>query len=572
MTFEEKLDKLEKEYRELQSSFLRDEPITIEKKDIDGETIINTYEPTSLDYLSKYYSEKDSLEKQIKILRLDNDHDNNRPITYHFIDSDGVQREVEVASDNHDDYEEAYKKQLEFIEKGRLTRNDYIADSIMREIYDGKDEELARLMEEIHLKTDSQVNEPEAEEQTPQADATSSETDSQANEPEAEEQTPQTEDYDEDINEPMEEMSTVIINDDDYVILKDKEGNYQLTLGANLDIDNYDAIIDEIKANNPELANAEFTVKVADNGFVNATGKEFIAMANSQITKDAIDVPDNSNATTPSQQSDAQAPQQEASVGSDQAQNNEPQQASLAPDVQPGNTTAEAKKAKKSLIAPPPPKKKAVTRKQNKDLLPKLKKHLPKIIIGAAVIGIIGISLFALYQLNPEVNHFINNIISNFTPKVNSSFQSNINGISEGFSGITRNVVETAKNILHNNVGETVQNITANIGEASSVSSLDWSAVGQGDTVFRSAYDAVSGTGGFNASQWFVGNPIDVFNTSTHEFMHLTQEQLSNPEFLNTLANDPNNAILFGNSMQDPSGFMSLSDALSEIAKGGMHL
>ena len=54
--------------------------------------------------------------------------------------------------------------------------------------------------------------------------------------------------------------------------------------------------------------------------------------------------------------------------------------------------------------------------------------------------------------------------------------------------------------------------------------------------------------------------------------MHLTQEQLSNPEFLNTLANDPNNAILFGNSMQDPSGFMSLSDALSEIAKGGMHL
>ena len=65
-------------------------------------------------------------------------------------------------------------------------------------------------------------------------------------------------------------------------------------------------------------------------------------------------------------------------------------------------------------------------------------------------------------------------------------------------------------------------------------------------------------------------NPVDVFNTATHSYMGLTPEQLANPEFMAELAKDPNNALLFGNSISDPSGFVPLDDVIKEVTNGGM--
>ena len=39
------------------------------------------------------------------------------------------------------------------------------------------------------------------------------------------------------------------------------------------------------------------------------------------------------------------------------------------------------------------------------------------------------------------------------------------------------------------------------------------------------------------------------------------------PSFMAQLAKDPNNAVLFGNSMADPSGFVGLDDVVNTVTK-----
>ena len=96
--------------------------------------------------------------------------------------------------------------------------------------------------------------------------------------------------------------------------------------------------------------------------------------------------------------------------------------------------------------------------------------------------------------------------------------------------------------------------------------SLDYSSIGEGHTVFSNAYDAVSNVNGLTSNEWFNSNPIDVFNTATNSYMGLTPEQLNDPTFMAELAKDPNNSLLLGNSISDPSGFVGLD----EVVKGGM--
>lgn len=118
-------------------------------------------------------------------------------------------------------------------------------------------------------------------------------------------------------------------------------------------------------------------------------------------------------------------------------------------------------------------------------------------------------------------------------------------------------------NTVHNTVN-TVNNAV------NSAPSLDYSGIGEGHTVFTNAYDAAGNTNGLMSNEFFSNNPLDVFNTATNSYMGLTPEQLNDPSFMAELAKDPNNALLFGNSMADPSGFVGLDDIVSEITKSGI--
>ncbi len=213
--------------------------------------------------------------------------------------------------------------------------------------------------------------------------------------------------------------------------------------------------------------------------------------------------------------------------------------------------------------------------KKARQMFSSLKGWQKVVIIGGAI-AIIGIGAYHLVPMAANaINNLINsgtdsNTIANASPEALSRIGQSI---KEGANHILKSASQSIGNVSVNVPGEMTEGIT-NVTSAASVSPgvIDWSNIGPGSSVARDAYSAVSHSGMMTANSWFGNNPLDVFNTATHEFLHLSPEQLKNLDFMQTLANDPNNAILFGNSLQEPSGYMSLADAFSQVAKGGMHL
>ena len=191
-------------------------------------------------------------------------------------------------------------------------------------------------------------------------------------------------------------------------------------------------------------------------------------------------------------------------------------------------------------------RKKVVNRKKPKlGLIEKFKnlKTWQKALIVAGAIAAIGIGIFVVG-----------------TAITNGSNVASQTDVMNNMSHQVNNMI----NQVSGTVNDTV-NATAN-----SAPSLDFSSIGEGHTVFTNAYDAASNANGVISNQWFSSNPVDVFNTATNSYMGLTPEQLANPEFMAELAKDPNNALLFGNSISDPSGFIGLDDVIREVTKGGM--
>lgn len=97
------------------------------------------------------------------------------------------------------------------------------------------------------------------------------------------------------------------------------------------------------------------------------------------------------------------------------------------------------------------------------------------------------------------------------------------------------------------------------------VDPLNYDNISEGSQVFTNAYDAVSGSNGVTANEWFNNNPVDVFNVSNNSYMNLSSSQLNNPSFMAELAQNPDNAILLGDSIDDPSGFVNLDDVVSNV-------
>ena len=136
----------------------------------------------------------------------------------------------------------------------------------------------------------------------------------------------------------------------------------------------------------------------------------------------------------------------------------------------------------------------------------------------------------------------------------------NVNTASQAMGGIDNSLAVNNLPIQDtpNVISDTVQ----------SAASLDYSAIGgEGHQVFTNAHDAVSGANGLISNQWFSDNPVDVFNTATNSYMGLSPEQLNDPNLMAELAKNPDNAMLFGNSVSDPSGFIPLDEVVDTIHK-----
>lgn len=174
MTFEERMQELETRKRNLQTAFSNNEVISVGVTNENDEGSLVNIEPTSPEYLSHYQEERESIDKQIKLLRLEDDYENKRPLMYHFVDSDGQEDDIELGS-NDVDYEKAYRQQMEFIKNGKQS-----TDEIMKKIHQEieMDKEVDRLMAEIHSEkeTDAEIassdekviNEEEKEEIIPE--------------------------------------------------------------------------------------------------------------------------------------------------------------------------------------------------------------------------------------------------------------------------------------------------------------------------------------------------------------------------------------------------------------------
>ncbi len=162
-------------------------------------------------------------------------------------------------------------------------------------------------------------------------------------------------------------------------------------------------------------------------------------------------------------------------------------------------------------------------------------KKWQKVAIIAGVIAIAGAGVFAL---GPQIINGVNHL---FNPE-------NVNEVNQAAQTISSSSITDI-------ASQTMQ-------------SIDYSSMGgAGHTVFTNAADAASNANSVVSNEWFSNNPVDVFNTATNSYMGLTPEQLNDPNFMAELAKDPNNAMLFGNSISDASGFVGLDDVVNQATK-----
>ncbi|MBR3198471.1 MAG: hypothetical protein IKG27_00490 [Bacilli bacterium] len=151
MTYEERIEELEKRERELRLAFINDEPINVEKVNENGEKTFVKINPTDMDnYIPSYRKEKELIEKELKKLRVETAYESGSPLTYHYVEN-GQEGDRQVTSENKDEYRKAYEQQIRFIEQGRQTTDDLMKET-NQNVY-GQQEmeaELDRMIDEIH--------------------------------------------------------------------------------------------------------------------------------------------------------------------------------------------------------------------------------------------------------------------------------------------------------------------------------------------------------------------------------------------------------------------------------------
>ena len=81
---------------------------------------------------------------------------------------------------------------------------------------------------------------------------------------------------------------------------------------------------------------------------------------------------------------------------------------------------------------------------------------------------------------------------------------------------------------------------------------------------YTDAYNATSGNNQVETSEWFVFNPVDIYDTVDNKYLGLSEEDLANPEVLKNYMDDSRYAMLLGKDLNNPSGFMNISDYFKE--------
>ena len=165
-------------------------------------------------------------------------------------------------------------------------------------------------------------------------------------------------------------------------------------------------------------------------------------------------------------------------------------------------------------------------------------------IIIASTIAVVGVGILVLNA----------STIKDLLDGANSSFNfSSFNSVTTPIDKITEQIQSNVSNI-HN----TINNIQSSV--------VNWDVIGEGHVGYKTAADAFNHMNGVILNRFFGKEPssgiIDVYNMVTG-WMHLTKEQLNDPELLKTLSQDPNNVIHIKDA------WFNLSDILSEIIKGG---
>ena len=82
--------------------------------------------------------------------------------------------------------------------------------------------------------------------------------------------------------------------------------------------------------------------------------------------------------------------------------------------------------------------------------------------------------------------------------------------------------------------------------------------------VTSDAYSATSKVNQQISSEWFIFEPVDIYDTETGQYLNLTPEDLANPSVIKKYSNDSRYAMLLGESKDNPSGFMNMSDYIEE--------
>ena len=181
----------------------------------------------------------------------------------------------------------------------------------------------------------------------------------------------------------------------------------------------------------------------------------------------------------------------------------------------------------------------------------KIKNNLKKLACAAAGIALIGTTISIVNNKISKENKNDNNEISQDLNNKNEEKNSNVSS--------NDNIQPQASNSNEEDIKPSVY--------------IKWDEIGNNHVAYVNSYDAVGHENDKVANEWFIGNAVDVFDTTTNQYLNLSKEQLNDYNYLKSLSDEnPNLAVLLGNSIDDPSGFENLSDVLASHAKGGKSL
>ena len=191
-----------------------------------------------------------------------------------------------------------------------------------------------------------------------------------------------------------------------------------------------------------------------------------------------------------------------------------------------------------------------------------------KCIIVGATIAVVGIGVIAISA--PMIKNILENTSGSLNVPVKAtSVTPSLGGDSPvgDSSSFLQDMTGQLKQSV-NYINDTVRAAHETLSEMSA-SGFDLSSIGEGHIGYKTAADAINRVNGVILNSNFgkepTSNIVDVYNVITG-WMHLSKEQLSDPEFMKSLAQDPNNAIHIKDA------WFNLSDIVNEFFKGGMVL